>query len=250
MPGWRALLGQRRDDPPDGRERRLEGFLSIFRDNTAEHASAERHSLMLAEMAHHTKRMVASAQSVALQTLRDTGLNPDVRASLGDRLIALARSCDVALDGPGGVPLFDVLSRALFLHGDPDQFDLTGPPVRVQPEAVQLLGLALHELATNAVQHGALSTPQGRVSVQWIARPGRGGHPRVEITWCERGGPPVRPPSKRGFGRRVLERGLAHELRAEVGLDFDVEGLVCRIDLPLASHPDRPAGGKTVYRRL
>jgi two-component sensor histidine kinase len=92
--------------------------------------------------------------------------------------------------------------------------------------------MALHELATNAVKYGAWSTPEGRVEIRWRVDPGDAGD-RLHLEWRERGGPPVVPPKRRGFGSRLIERGLAAELGGEVRMRFDPEGLVCVVDAPL-----------------
>jgi two-component sensor histidine kinase len=88
--------------------------------------------------------------------------------------------------------------------------------------------MALHELGTNALKYGALSREQGRVSVQWTTEAGR-----FRLRWKETGGPPVSPPGHRGFGSRMIERGLAAELQGEVRIDWRPQGVVCTIDSPL-----------------
>jgi two-component sensor histidine kinase len=100
---------------------------------------------------------------------------------------------------------------------------------------VEMLNLALHELATNAVKYGALSAPEGRVEVSWTLRQTGKGKRLVEIDWRERDGPPVTPPKRQGFGSRLLERGLAQRVGGTVKLDFRPAGLECRICLPVAA---------------
>jgi two-component sensor histidine kinase len=96
--------------------------------------------------------------------------------------------------------------------------------------------MALHELCTNAVKYGALSRSGGHVRILWDEGNGENG-PRLRMYWEERGGPPVAPPSRKGFGTRLIERGLARELGGEVMLDYRPEGLACTIDLPLRASP-------------
>ena len=103
----------------------------------------------------------------------------------------------------------------------------------LRPEAAQTLGLALHELALNAAQYGALSTPSGRISITWTWH-SQDREPAVEILWAEIGGPPVNAPVQRGFGSLVVERNLVRGLEAAVDLSFAVEGVRCRIAIPLA----------------
>jgi two-component sensor histidine kinase len=108
--------------------------------------------------------------------------------------------------------------------------------VALQPAAALALGLALHELATNAAAHGALASPSGSIEVRSKIRAGPGGR-RLVLTWCERGGPPVARPPQPGFGLTLVERGLTYQLEADVALDFRREGLSCTMQLPLPVHP-------------
>src|SRR5262249_50751070 len=103
---------------------------------------------------------------------------------------------------------------------------LRGPPLTLPGEILQTIGLALHELATNAGKYGALSTPHGRVEIGWDVVPQGGGASLVTLSWRESGGPPVTPPERRGFGRIVIERMAARTLGGEVELDYRPEGLI------------------------
>jgi two-component sensor histidine kinase len=105
---------------------------------------------------------------------------------------------------------------------------LEGPSVDVEPRTAVALGLAMHELGTNAVKYGALSPAGGRVEVRWTVGGGR-----LRLEWRESGGPQVKPPRRKGFGARMLQQGLAGELRGEVRLDFRPEGLICTVEAPL-----------------
>jgi two-component sensor histidine kinase len=111
-----------------------------------------------------------------------------------------------------------------------DVFAMEGPQVRVAPRTALSLAMALHELATNAAKYGALSRPEGRVSIRWDIGP----EPRVALEWREAGGPPVTPPARRGFGSRLIEEGLARELGAMAVMEFAPSGLVCRMSAALA----------------
>jgi two-component sensor histidine kinase len=120
-----------------------------------------------------------------------------------------------------------------YLDEGGQQIVIDGPPLRLKPEAAQSLGLALHELATNALKYGALSVHTGRVSIVWNRRPESDGG-GLEIQWTEGGGPPVEEPKKRGFGSLVINRNLARSLDAEVEYAFAQEGIRCRIVIPEA----------------
>ena len=107
-----------------------------------------------------------------------------------------------------------------------------GPDLRLQPKAAETLGLAVHELATNALKYGALSASEGAVEVKWDVEPD-GEAQLLRLVWREKGGPPVTAPSKRGFGTRLIERSLASEFGGDVGIDFAASGVVCTVRAPL-----------------
>jgi PAS domain S-box-containing protein len=212
-----------------------EGFLNVLRDNTAIRAEEERRALLLAEMGHRMKNVLAIVQAVSTETLRNAGVPRPVQETLEKRLAALARSHELLTQGGWeSASLVEVVRRALAPYGASDRVEAEGPPARLAADGVEMLNLAFHELATNAAKHGALSVPEGRVRVFWaLRRTGRGTR-LVEIEWREQGGPPVTPPRHRGFGSRLLEHGLAQKLGGTVKLDFQPDGLRCHICLPVA----------------
>jgi two-component sensor histidine kinase len=109
---------------------------------------------------------------------------------------------------------------------------ITGENIRFPPKAALALSIAFNELATNAVKYGALSNAAGSILIGWTMETAPAGK-RLLLSWKEKDGPPVTPPAHRGFGSRVLERGLAHELEGTVHLDYRPDGLVCTMDIPL-----------------
>ena len=111
---------------------------------------------------------------------------------------------------------------------EPDRFTAKGPVVRLTPKIALSLSMAMHELATNAVKYGALSRPEGRVSLSWETPDGR-----LDLVWAEHGGPPVAPPARRGFGTRMIERALAADVDGKAELEFRPEGVLCRIEAAL-----------------
>ena len=118
-----------------------------------------------------------------------------------------------------------------------DRVTLSGPAdVNLRSSSVQTLALAMHELLTNAIKYGALSSDSGSVSVSWQIL-GADEQKRLYLEWNEQGGPPVSSPERRGFGSRMIERGLSAELGGKVAMDFRPGGLVCTIDAPLPSSP-------------
>ncbi|WP_207541139.1 HWE histidine kinase domain-containing protein [Sabulicella rubraurantiaca] len=211
-----------------------EGFVSIMRDNTAGRAEEERRALMLAEMVHRMKNVLATVQAIAGQTLRRSDVPPEVQDALEERLMALAAAHDLLTRGGGeGAALAEVVRRALTSFSGTGRVRAGGAPVWVAADAVEMLNLAFHELATNAAKYGALSVPDGHVEVSWSLRRFGKSKRLVEISWRERGGPPVVPPAHQGFGTRLLERGLAQKVDGTVKLSFLQEGLECQICLPV-----------------
>jgi PAS domain S-box-containing protein len=222
------------------------GFLKIMRDRTAERRQEERRETLLRELDHRVKNTLFVAQSVASQTERTAATPAEFRTAFSARLQALARAHDMlAQRGWEGAPLREVLGRTLQACPGPEgaaRVTLAGPDVLMPPNSAVTANLAFHELATNAVRHGALSVPGGRVEVIWeLERPAAAGAAAVvDIVWREHGGPPVRAPSRRGFGSRLLEQGVTREFGGAVRLDFRPEGMECRMRLPLSKPGQRP----------
>ena len=116
-------------------------------------------------------------------------------------------------------------------NGRKERFVITGKNIRLSPKAALALGIAFHELATNAVKYGAFSNEAGSILLAWTIEHTPEGN-RIILRWQERDGPPVTPPSRKGFGSRVIERGLAHELEGMVDLDYRADGVVCTMNFP------------------
>lgn len=125
-----------------------------------------------------------------------------------------------------------IISDAAAPHAGGARFDLSGPDLQIAPKTAISFALAIHELATNAVKYGALSRPEGHVSVRWRVMKSHKGR-RLRLEWQEQGGPPVTPPISRGFGTRMIERGLAAELGGTAQIEFATEGVRCVVDAPL-----------------
>jgi two-component sensor histidine kinase len=205
----------------------------------AERARAEaRRALLVAELNHRVKNTLAVVQSIALQTARGAGDMRSFAATFQARLIALARAHDLLTrEDWTGAPLDAAVRAALDpLALDAAHVDLSGcaSDVFLPPATALALALALHELATNARMHGALSVPQGRVSVACRREPAdAAAEAGPVVEWVERGGPRVAgPPAKRGFGLRLLGRGLGPEAGMGADLRFEPEGVRCALRLP------------------
>lgn len=217
---------------------------------TEQRATGERQALILAEMNHRVKNTLTVVLALAEQSFRATGGGPEkerFHADFRTRLLALSRAHDLLtreawrdadLAGLARAALapFGVLGAG---DGAPARIACDGPRVLLAPEPAVSLAMALHELATNASKHGALSRPGGNVSLVWGPAPDDGA--MLDIAWTESGGPPLaNPPERRGFGLHLLEKGLARQLGGEVTLDYGGGGFAWRMRLPLG---DRVALG-------
>jgi two-component sensor histidine kinase len=214
---------------PDATERRLVETLAHTAALAIERAEADRHrDLLVEELNHRVKNTLAVVQSIAAQTLRSQKTPEAFADAFVPRNSALARAhALLAATFWDGAALRQVVESALapFGYGTSGAIEAKGPTVRVDPGGSVTLALVLHELATNAVKHGSLSVPEGRVEIAWeVGDAGR----RVDLTWTETGGPPVSPPSSRGFGSRLIATSGRQFGRAP-SVDYRPEGLACRL---------------------
>jgi PAS domain S-box-containing protein len=186
--------------------------------------------LLMRELTHRSKNLLAVIQAMARQTARHTGSTEGFLNQFSARLQALAASHDLLVrESWHGASLRELIQSQLaaYAGGGEGQLAVDGEPVALKPEAAQNLGLALHELAINAAKFGALSVPGGRVSIDWALRDNA-----VDLNWREQNGPKVKARRKRGFGSMVIERNLARALDAQVDMAFDPDGLHCHIVIP------------------
>ena len=210
------------------------GLHAIARDVTERKAYEERQRLLINELNHRVKNTLAIVQSVARQTLKP-GEDPErIRVAFEGRLAALSAAHDLLTrESWEAVDLRDVIAEAAASCTSREhEVTIEGPPVRLSPKTAVTFAMAIHELCTNALKYGALSVPEGRVEVRWSVEEGESGN-RLRLRWEETGGPPVEPPTQRGFGSRMIERALASELGGRIGLEFPADGLICTIDAPL-----------------
>lgn len=207
-----------------------------WHDITELKSAQEHQRLLLLELNHRVKNMLATVQAVADQTFQGAA-TADARQAFSARIVSLARTHDLlARRSWQQAGLHDVVLQAVApFEGAPDpRFDIeAGDDVLLPPKAALALSMALHELATNAVKYGALSNGSGRVSVAWEVS--RHSSERLRFSWRESGGPPVYKPSRRGFGSVMIERGLARELNAQVTLDYAPDGLVFQMEMALGA---------------
>ncbi|MBA3447144.1 MAG: PAS domain-containing protein [Pseudaminobacter sp.] len=208
-----------------------------FVDLTEHKQEQAQSSMLIDELNHRVKNTLATVQSIVWQALRSSSDPEMIRESIESRLFALSRSHDLLTrENWEGAGLHDLVNAALepfgVANGRAEHFVIAGGNIRVAPNAALALGIAFHELATNAVKYGAFSNKAGSVAIEWTTEAKPNGE-RLVLCWREKGGPPITPPSRKGFGSRVIKQGLEHELGGEVDLDFRPDGLVCTIAFPV-----------------
>lgn len=191
--------------------------------------------LYMREISHRSKNLLAVVQSISRQTQKSA---PDLKTfalRFDSRLQSLARSHDLLVDRNwGGVPIRELVEAQLDSFIDPgdDRIDFNGPAIDLSPAASQHIGLAIHELATNASKYGALSVPEGRVSISWGEHSSCDGTQSFRLKWAESGGPSVVAPSRKGFGRFVIETAVARGVLGRAKIDWSSSGLVWTLEAP------------------
>ncbi len=216
------------------RDRTLQGVFAAARDVTERKADEAKMHFLMRELTHRSKNLLAVIQAMARQTARYSGTTESFLEKFNARLQALATSHDIMFKEEWqSASLTDLVRQQLGPYFDrtEPQISVEGPRVFVKPEAAPNLGFALHELATNAAKYGALSVPEGRVSIVWRRLSEAEGN-GVELEWIESGGPKVEKPVHRGFGSMVIEHNLARGLDTKVTIEFLAEGVQCKIRLP------------------
>jgi PAS domain S-box-containing protein len=206
------------------------GLIGASIDITDRMQAEERQKLLINELNHRVKNTLATVQSIARQTARTAPAPEAFVARFESRLLALSRAHDLLTRGNWeNVRAGDIVEAMMAPHRETsgNRIVAEGPEFRVSPRVALAFGLALHELATNAAKYGALSTAAGRVEVAWRRRPAEPGG--LELRWVERGGPPVAPPTHKGFGSRLIESALAQELGCDVRLEFPRGGVECTV---------------------
>ena len=204
----------------EGADRKPVAIAGASRDLTERKEAEQQQRLLLNELSHRVKNTLATIQAISMQTLKSASDLPSAQQTLDQRIVAMARAHDLLTSRSWtAADMREVVERALGAFS-PKQIQISGGEVDLSPRQALALTLALHELATNATKYGALSTDEGRVDVQWQTADGR-----LQFEWQESGGPLVIPPSRKGFGSRLLERLLVRDLGGEILLSYDREGL-------------------------
>ncbi len=238
-PGDRSLRWIRSTNFPltkeNGKVRRIG---AIAQDITDLKRAAEHQAVLLAELQHRVRNTLAVIRSIARRTAENSETVDDFRMHFDGRLSAFARTqAHVTRDPTHGIDLASIVADELLAHGarEGGQVTITGHEVRLTPKMADMLGLAIHELATNAVKHGALRDTSGRLAIAWRTED-ENGDIKLHIDWTETLKQPLpASPLRAGFGTELLQRTLAYDLDAEVTLDFARSGLRCTIAMPLTS---------------
>lgn len=211
--------------------------ISVTGRNVTERKEAEqRQRLLINELNHRVKNTLAIVQALAQQSFKEKASPSEERRAFEARLATLSAAHDLLTSQSWkSASLGEVVEASMDAACGPDQGrrEIGGPHIPLTPQTAVAFAMAVHELCTNAIKYGALSNDIGTLQVSW----GIDGSPpeeRLTFEWIERGGPPVERPTSRGFGTRMIERGLGAELNAKIRLDFESEGLSCLIDAPLS----------------
>lgn len=212
----------------------------LFQDVTQRHKGEQHLRLVINELNHRVKNNLAMTQAIAAQTFRSSDDLAQAQERFSARIMALAQANDLLTGERGaGVSLRGIVEQAIGPHrGEDHHCSIEGPDIQLSAKTALSLSLALHELSANALKYGAWSRPGGEVVFKWRTyMPAEKGE-RFHIEWREKGGPRVDTPARRGFGSRLIERGLAAEMGGQVEMQFQPEGLVCTIDAPLSLYSD------------
>ncbi len=223
-------------------------IVALVTDMTERKEAEEQIRLLLREVNHRAKNMLALVQAVARQTIAATP--EDFLQRFGERVRALAASQDLLVKHEWkGVDLEELIRFQLSPFEDliGSRVEFNGPPLFISASAAQALGMAIHELATNAGKYGSLSAPDGRVDVRWHFADAENGEQAFVMSWSERGGPPVMKPARRGFGSKVLCLLTESSLNGTVELDYAPSGLLWRLTCPARElvNGRRPRGTAT-----
>jgi PAS domain S-box-containing protein len=231
---WLAGGGQVVARSAEGKAQRL---INVVADVTDRKLAEERILLLLRQITHRSKNLLAVVQAIAGQTGRGAGTLDEFQVRFSRRLQGLAASHDLlVLQDWRGASLAHLARDQLasFAEIGGPCLSISGPDILLRPEAAEAIGIALHELATNAAKYGSLSVPVGHVAVSW-AFESRGTEPRqLQLSWVEDGGPIVMPPSHKGFGHVVFEHLLTKSLNGTLEMHFAPEGLNWKLSIPTA----------------
>jgi PAS domain S-box-containing protein len=219
--------------PVRGADGGITHWVSAQRDVTERRAFEDRQALMVRELHHRVKNTLATVQAVLNATMRSSVTMAEFGRAFTGRIVSLARTHALITEDEAQVASFAGLLRAeLDPYNESGRITLEGPNLKLPSELAVPVSMALHELTTNALRHGALSHPGGRVTVTWTVEDGADGHCLAWI-WNEHDGPPPALPTREGFGTRLLNKILTAQTGATVDIAFDDDGLRVHVRVPL-----------------
>ena len=204
-------------------------------DVSEEVDARERHQLLIDELNHRVKNTLAVVQGLAAQSFREVEGSEDARATFEARLKALSAAHSLLTERSWrSASLTETISNSVEATAGKllDRVSMEGPDIALSPQTAVSLSMIVHELSTNAIKYGALSNDKGRVAVHWWVQHSDGGRELI-LDWIESGGPPVAEPTRRGFGSRLIERGVAAGRQGNVSMSFEPGGLHCQMSAPL-----------------
>jgi PAS domain S-box-containing protein len=246
LKGGRAIWGAEAIlERPDGQRRwftpfptplrdadgRIVGGINMLVDITERKMAEQRQQLLSNELAHRSKNLLAVMQAIASFSFSGTKALVEARDRFTKRIQALARSQTLLVNGALEGASFAEIIR-FELEAFSDRVKVAGPDVMLNARSAQTFALVVHELATNATKHGSLSRPEGRVDVEWSID-GTWPEAHFRFRWSERDGPPVVTPTRRGFGRTLVEKAVGKEFGTRPQITFNPQGLVYEIDVDL-----------------
>lgn len=212
---------------------RITHWVSTQRDVTERRAGEDRQALMVRELHHRVKNTLATVQAVLNATVRSSLTIPEFTRALSGRIASLARTHALITEDVAQAASFEELLRAeLDPYDERGRLTLEGPRVALPSELAVPVGMALHELTTNALRHGSLADPNGRLQVTWRVEGSPAGR-SLRWDWTEHDGPPAAHPTREGFGSRLLNKVLATQTGAEVDVNFAPDGLRVSVRMPL-----------------
>jgi PAS domain S-box-containing protein len=215
--------------PIKDEEGKIIGASKIARDIAERRRSEQQIALLAREAEHRVKNVLATVQATVHLTQSDTA--DGLKRAIDGRIKALANVHRLFVESRwAGAEIHTLVKDELgaYSRDGEEHVQIGGPQILLEPNAAQAIAVTLHELATNAAKYGGLSTPEGKVRVEWS----RAEDGRLVLRWTETGGPPVKPPTRQGFGTRVMESMIRGQLQGEMRLDWRAEGFACEIALP------------------
>lgn len=227
-PRWRhVILTPDRDI--DGK---VVGFFASAVDITQRKRDEEHKKLLIDELNHRVRNTLAVVQSIAQQTLKGEAATDAARRAFEGRLLALAKAHGLLTRTSWeSAALADIIEDAAHTNVPARRrVRVSGPDITLGPKPALAIAMALHELFTNAIKYGSLSSEEGWIEIAWSSM--HADRPGFELSWSEHGGPPVAPPTRRGYGSLMIEQVLARDLQGEVTLEYNADGLRCRITAP------------------